>query len=627
MPDDWEPVTPAGGAPNPLLAPGLDPGGLSFPGAPPKSAPARVAGASAPDVAAISDWEPVSLPAPAPAGKASPDVPTMTIKPSGATPAAPTAATPPSDPKHADTFADPLHWIGSMLPDGKTLKSVGEGLMTPVYGVAQLANHILPISDTLHRLGAPTKSNAEMDAELKVREQELHSEDGGKINWARMAGEVANPINYVGGAMSELTGLGRLATATIGGMYSAAIQPVTGNKGFAEEKTKQMAGGAVSSAASRPIGAGLARIAQPVSDEARRLMAAGVRLTPGQIMGGVVRRAEEAARSIPFLGQAIRHGEDITFRDFNRETYNEVLAPLGERYAGTATGYEGIESVRRQIGAAYDRVLPNVRFRADWDLANDFRQLQQLVSEMPPDQVRQYSNIARNRVWQRLQPTGTMDGRTFKQLESELTALAEPMHKDRDAAVRQLGNAVDELNNMLRRNLARQNPQQRADLEAANAAWYRFAKIRQAAGARVTSDGEFSPVDLLQAIRRQDFSPGKGRFAEGALPMQGWARAASDVIRPKLPDSGTTERRLYAKMLETAGIGGAGGAAAYESGYLPFALAGIAGASAPYNRPAMSALRGATMTLDPLRDATSQALQSPWWGPVAGALAGNDTQP
>ena len=57
MPDDWEPVTPAGGAPNPLLAPGLDPGGLSFPGAPPKSAPARVAGASAPDVAAISDWE------------------------------------------------------------------------------------------------------------------------------------------------------------------------------------------------------------------------------------------------------------------------------------------------------------------------------------------------------------------------------------------------------------------------------------------------------------------------------------------------------------------------------------------------------------------------------------------
>ena len=184
-------------------------------------------------------------------------------------------------------------------------------------------------------------------------------------------------------------------------------------------------------------------------------MREGVRLTPGEAVGGIARRAEEALRSAPILGSSIRHGESITRSDFNIAAYNRALAPIGETYSGKVVGNKGIEKLETQIGAAYDRVLPYVSFRADWTFAGEVANLRALAREMPPAQAHQFDGIWQNRVWQRLQPTGTMDGYTWKQVESELTTLAAKLHPSRDLADQQLGDAIDAMNVLLRENLAR----------------------------------------------------------------------------------------------------------------------------------------------------------------------------
>lgn len=503
------------------------------------------------------------------------------------------------------------------------LQSIGEGLMTPMYGAAQLAEHLVPINGALSALGVPgVKSTAEIDKQMDKRKHDLLAEDNGHINWLRIAGEVASPINYVGGlATKGMTELGNLARSTLAGMWSGTIEPSDAKDGFARDKTKQIAEGAVGGVAGHVAGAGFSKLVNPLSADAALLTKEGVRLTPGEVVGGIGRRAEEAMRSVPLFGQAVRHGESLSRQDFNIAAYNRALAPIGEKYTSKEVGHEGIANVERMIGDAYDRVLPHVSFRADQTLANDLRNLRTLASEMPPDHAHQLEAIWQNRVWQRLQPTGTMDGKTFKQVESELSTMSARLRPSRDMADRQLGDAIDEMNSLLRQNLARQNPAQQAELQAANESWMMYARLRRAAANRVTSSGEFTPVDLLSALKGSDTSAGKGRFAKGQAPMQDLAGAGSRVLRSTLSDSGTPERHLWTGML---GSGAAAGGAAYGAshGVSPEAIIALAGPAGLYTGPGMSALRAATNFMQPGRAAVAPYFLDPALGAAGGAVAG-----
>jgi len=478
-------------------------------------------------------------------------------------------------------------------PQGKPpgyLQSFGEGLMTPVYGAAQLAEHILPISELAHDIGVPgAKSTAQIDKEMRERAASLSKEGQGKFNLTRAAGEIASPINYMGyGYLSDLMGLGKFSESVLSGMLGAAAQPVTTDKNYWAEKGKQTAEGA---AAGAVLGAVGSRLSKPNPDK-ELLKQHGIRMTPGELTDmSLVRRAEEAARSFPIVGTVIRRAEDTGVKDYNRAIYDMALAPIGQKYkGGDLVGTEGVKKVEEQIGDAYDRVLPHVHFRADQNLANDFHRLSSLVRQMPPDQVNQFNNIATERVIRRLQPTGTMDGETFKQLQSELTYMAGGMHASGDAAQRHLGDAIDELNDMLRRNLSRQNPKYAADIEDANRASSMYARIRRAATNRPTSSGIFTPADMLSALRSLDRTPGHGQFARGLAPMQPLSTSAQEIMGKRLADSGTPERQFWRRLLEypPAGMVEAGvGAGAYGWGHLP-AAAGLAGLSLMYTKPALT---------------------------------------
>ena len=121
-----------------------------------------------------------------------------------------------------------------------------------------------------------------------------------------------------------------------------------------------------------------------------------------------------------------------------------------------------------------------------------------------------------------------------------------------------------------------------------------YSRIRRAAVQRVTSDGIFTPVDLLAALKGSDTSVGKGAFAKGKSPMQDLAGAGSRRIRQQLGDSGTPERHIWMKALGMGIDAGVGSGAAYGATHgiiAPETLAAMTLPGLAYTGPAMAGVQ------------------------------------
>ena len=334
--------------------------------------------------------------------------------------------------------------------------------------------------------------------------------------------------------------------SVVRGVYEGG-QEATGQRPVGDPGAAQDIFAAASLGAPGAGGNALKRMArEPVAlSPERQLASEGVRLTPGQMLGGAAKTAEEKASSIPVVGDMIRGAQRNAIHDFNVAAYNQVLGQIGDRYTGSDVGTEGIKVVGDRLGAAYDRVLGDVTWKPDQGFLDDIGALNQRVSEMPADQARRFVNILNGRVMKRLE-AGQMDGDTFKQVESELSQKSRVAHGSEDAAERDLGDALDEVNAALRGALERTNPGKGAELRTLNRAWAMFSRIRRAAGNRVKSFGVFTPSDLLTASKLGDRTAGRGVFARGDALMQDFATNAEKVIGSSYPDSGTAGRLLLA---------------------------------------------------------------------------------
>jgi hypothetical protein len=326
-----------------------------------------------------------------------------------------------------------------------------------------------------------------------------------------------------------------------------------------------------------------AAIAPNILPAAQRLLDRGVRLTPGQLFGGARKATEEVTASVPFSGHAVSAAFRRGIEDFDRAVYDEVLRRIGQKFQGTAIGHEGIDQLERQLSAEYERLKPQIQFRADNGFAQDLDNLRVLVSEMPRDEARQFAAILKNRVVQRLGRAGTMDGETFKIVESELSQKSRQLQRSEVAGQRELGKAVDEINALLRANLERSSPKIAQELRNLNTAWAAFARVRRASVNRPTSGGVFTPGDLLRAEKH---AAGERVFARGDGLLQDIAHDGEQVLGGKYPDSGTARR--YATMAELGELG----ATALHNPVAAAAQLGAHGAHAlAYTSPGLSFLR------------------------------------
>jgi hypothetical protein len=348
------------------------------------------------------------------------------------------------------------------------------------------------------------------------------------------------------------------ATTTYGGAAAlggalGAVQPATSW----EERGKNTAFSAVAAPLSQAGVNGMARIIKPnTSQAAKDLIDAGITPTPGQILGGGFKRAEEAATSVPVVGDFIKSAQNRGIDQLNSAVANRALAPIGEELPKDVAGRAAVDYVGSKLGDAYDKLVPKIGLAADAQLGTDLRNLHQMVNSggMGGAEAEQFNKLLQNRVLSRFQGQGAVTGETFKAMDGDLGRLASNYLRDPSADKRQLGEAILEIQDSLRSALSRSNPQYAKDLDAANTGWAVFKRMQRAASSTGADEGVFNPTQLQAAVKAMDRSKDKGAFARGDALLQDLSDPAKKLMAPKLADSGTPYR-LFAELMGAGAIG------------------------------------------------------------------------
>lgn len=378
----------------------------------------------------------------------------------------------------------------------------------------------------------------------------------------------------VGGA---LTGGGSIARTAMGAGMGALSTTAGGAVG--ELTGKPELGIAASLLA--PAGAAKAMSgSKPLRPEAQALRDENVNLTPGQIRGGSLQRMEDAATSFPVMGDAIQAAKRRGVESFDAAAINRSLAPIGEKLPGALKGNAAIEYANAKLGDAYERLLPNLKGDMNYtapanalpshagqaapaSLRQELDGIKQMGARLPQPQQGQLNRIIEREITSRFTSSGLASGETLKDIESKLGKLAKGYRKSDDYDVQTMGGAVEEAQAALRRMVERVNPNYQGELSKINEGWANFKRVQNAAGRVGAPNGVFSAPQLHSAVRAQDSSKDKARFAEGNALMQDLSTAGKAVLPSTVPDSGTALRHyvgLLARhpILGTAGVAGAG---------------------------------------------------------------------
>lgn len=396
-----------------------------------------------------------------------------------------------------------------------------------------------------------------------------------------------DPVGVLADVSSVMTGAGAAVRGTAKAAELANLSK-TADVLKATGKSVQTAG-----AYTDPVNLAGKAISTPfrLTPEARMLEQAGVTMTPGQMMigpKGTFKKLEDAASSVPILGSFINSGREKTIHSYNQAVAKQVLEPIGETLSKkTEAGHALVKDVEGKIGAKYDQLLPHIQFMPDQAFHNDFQRiLRNKITTLPTPQAQQFNAIINQHISPRGIWLSPIDGPMLKKIESELTYYAKNYGRSPDPAQRQLGQSIGSVLTAIRTNLERVNPSHAGELANINRSWAMYARLRDAAQRRATSNGVFMPSDLLYAIKNGDKTVGHGAFARGDALMQTFGEAGQKVLPSKMPTSGTPERLMSAGLLG-AGVSGVPWLSE------PTVLTGLAASSVPYTGPGLAALKGA----------------------------------
>jgi hypothetical protein len=467
------------------------------------------------------------------------------------------------------------------------------GAQDIVHGLSWLADKIAPDSDFAKsaRAAIPqmqqTVTQQDQAYEAQRAAQQAPSLSGlitGQkqepgIDWGRITGQ-ALATAPLAAVMPAGTGLAStIAGGALSGAANGALQPVgelPAGQTFADQKLGQMGTGAVTGAVAAPVMRAVGGILSGAGGAVqRRLADAGVTMTPGQILGGAAQRTEDKLTSVPVVGDLIKNAQQRSVQSFNKATYNEVLAPLGQTYNGPI-GNDGVQAVKGAINDAYDNALSRMTFKAtDPQFQSEIANLTGMAQGLPAAQQQTFMNVLRTQIFGKLSPQGEMDGQTLKGVQSELGKISAGYLGDPSFDNRQLGQAIREIGNSIESSLPRYNATDAVkDLTNANAAYANFVRLRSAAGSQgaMNNGGIFTAAQLQNAVRGADKSVGKGAIATGNALMQDFSSAGQQVLGSKYPDSGTAGRSL----LGLAGAAAAGHAFLPPGAAVPAAVGGAA---------------------------------------------------
>lgn len=368
------------------------------------------------------------------------------------------------------------------------------------------------------------------------------------IDWGRLAGNIAatGPVARLGMGIGGGGMGGKMVGSAAVGAGSAALMPTQGDKAYWAEKSNQMAYGGLGGAIAAPVAAGVSRIVSPKSsDAARRLMAEGVDLTPGQAAGGMINRMEQRATSVPILGDMVRARQADSIESFNKAIANRALSKVGQSVPGKVkAGRELVDYTSGRLSQAYDDLLPKLSAVSDGKFGQDVDDITGALFKKYPTAKDRVINLLKG-YNDRFKGGNTVSGEDIKLLQKDIRADAVSFKRSPDPENEAIGRALEKLNGALRGAVKRSNPGTNSGkLDDLDAAWATLSRMSDAAGRTGSQDGVFSPEAFRAVVRAADTNRGKTAFAAGRLPLSQMADDAVDVLGRKVPDSGTPERMM-----------------------------------------------------------------------------------
>lgn len=310
-----------------------------------------------------------------------------------------------------------------------------------------------------------------------------------------------------------------------------------------------------------------------VNPAAQRLLKQGITPTMGQILGGGVKKAEDALESILVLGSAIGGARQRAGDQLNRAAMNRVLNPIGKSAKNLEIGSSGIAKVSDELSDAYNKLLPKVNLIVDDALIDGIADAVAIrKADIEPAKLAVIERIIDQKVLSKLDATKPMTGKQLQGMQGDLQNLSKKYGASTSAADRIIGEALQDVQAAFREALIRDNPKYASELQSINKGYANYVRLRNA-GKQVGADNPeqgFSAAQLRAAVKAEDKSLGKGDFARGRALMQDLSQDANRVMGGNLPTSGTTERAILAGLL--------------SGGYYldPATTLGVLGLSTPY---------------------------------------------
>lgn len=461
-------------------------------------------------------------------------------------------------------------------PDQTTWYERGaRGVRDVVEGAGQLGAR-MPMPFVLNR----EKVNAlpgKVDQEVKASGQDYtarRGENAGNFDWMRAGGNMLATAPLALAAPVGATMGGAIASGALTGAATGALQPVTENQeNFWTEKAKETGLGAATGGIGGGIIHGASRILSPtVSPEVKMLMDKGVTPTPGQLLGGIAKKAED----LTGMGQ-----RGVT-QEFNIAAVNDALAPLGITLPkGIGAGHAAVTEANNAVRAAYDDVWSGARkVGLDKKAADEIDNiLGEASRKLKGDALTQFETLMQDAT------SGVKGAVTADKMRAAVTELRQ--HATDFGPGRgvesMMGRLYGRLADTLEGAAVRTNPELAAAKSAADKAYAGMSRINNAA-AKDIADGVFSPAQLAASVKS---GAGAKQAAQGTGLLQDIAGAGMKVLGPG--NSGVVGAAL------PLALGGAGmGASALTSDPSYAALGmGAAGLYTPTGRRlAASALAG-----------------------------------
>lgn len=433
------------------------------------------------------------------------------------------------------------------------------GLKDPVTGLAQLAYNALPesvqnagnrLNDVLAGVGLtgkmPTGGLNEM-----VRQEEAAYRAPEGVDFARLAGNIASPVNIAAGAATPArllaTGGGRVLAGAGLGAAGGAMQPVTSTD-YAEQLKNNVLLGSVLGGGLSAVGQGISRVIQPkasVNPDVALMKSLGIDVTPGQAAGGMANKIEQKLSSVPFMGGQIEKRRQTSLDQFSTAMFNKAGKPID--FTTDKKGFEALSELDNAVSDAYTKAVNKaggVRF--DDQFLTNAANLSDMAAQASNPNVKRVIDTQLNIMLDKVTKAGQVLPETWKEFDSNLGKLIRS--EDSPAAI----NALKTLQQEWRQAAYRSNPEQAKLFSAADAGYKNLLRLEKATEAASKQEGVFTPNQLYRAARQ--FTDSKKASRQKTAPFMQEAMAAERVLGNSVPNSGTFDRAALGGLVGGAGV-------------------------------------------------------------------------